>query len=609
MPLNLPEPGCDPPEQAGAADATALFLAAFFEELRRSGVQHVCICPGSRSTPLTLAASRSAGLQCSAHHDERSAGFFALGLARAAGRPVALIATSGTAAANFLPAVVEAHYAGVPLVLLTADRPSELRDWGAGQTIDQLHLFGRYVRRFVEVHSAAATPEMLRYARALARRSVADSLGRPPGPVHLNWPLREPFALRRPGGPLELRAVDAAMPAPLPLPHGHDRGQLSATEAQLQALTALVAQYERGVVVCGSMPPDAGAAVAIAAFGERAGWPLVADPLSQLRAGPHIRSAPLVAHGDILLRHSGFAASHAPDVVVSIGGAPVSKALRLWLDASRPAHWLLIDPDGHWQDPDHRATWHLHADAAAVCRQLVPRLPATRDSAWRRDFTRADAAVAAFLQRRFQQPGALHEPRVAFELASCLPVGATLCVSNSMPVRDVDAFMPAREGGLRVLCNRGANGIDGVLSSALGAAAAGAGPVALLIGDIALLHDIGALLTARRHELDLVIVLLNNDGGGIFSFLPVAQAGERDTFDAYFRLPHGLTFGAAAAFYGIGYRQIDSWEALRAALRQCLAGGGTHLLELPIDPESNLRHFRELIRQAGEAGAAQAGGR
>ncbi len=606
MPLSLPDVRSDEGSNADANEATAVFVAAFFAELLRSGVQHVCICPGSRSTPLTLAACRTAGLQCSSHHDERSAGFFALGLARAAARPVALIATSGTAVANFLPAVVEAHYARVPLLLLTADRPPELRGWGAGQTIDQLHIFGRYVRRFDEVHCAQDSPALLRYARSLACRAVADSLGRPPGPVHLNWPLREPFALQRPAG---AAGGDAVEPAAWPQPPqvGCGQGELRATEAQLQALADLVAQHERGVIVCGPLAPDAAASAAIAALSERAGWPLIADPTSQLRCGPHIRHAPVVAHADILLRHEHFAASHAPEVVVALGGAPVSKALRRWLDASRSAHWLLIDPDDHWSDPDHRATLRLQVDAGALCRDLSARLPAARDSAWCRDFTRADAAVAALLSARLGEGGSLYETAAAFELSRCLPAGATLYVSNSMPVRDLDAFMPARSDELRVLCNRGANGIDGVLSSALGAAVAGAGPVVLLIGDIALLHDIGALLTARRHRIDLTIVLLNNDGGAIFSYLPIADGGEREAFDDYFRLPHGLSFAAAADFYGLDYERIGSAEALRRALQRCSADGGTHLLELPIDPAGNLRHFRELIAEAAELGAAQAG--
>ena len=594
------------------ADATVAFTQAFFEALRSSGVEHVCICPGSRSIPLTLAAYRTGHLRCSSHHDERSAGFFALGLARASRRPVALICTSGTAAANFLPAVVEACYARVPLVVLTADRPPELRDCGAGQAIDQLGLFGRHVRRFVEVDAASASPAMLRYARSLACRAVADSLGLPRGPVHLNWPLREPFSLDAPAHPSVVRCADhrsigGAADAGEPVVKVRcEAGTLTASDQQLASLMDLLREHERGIIACGALDPDAELTAALAALSHCSGWPILADALSQLRSGAHVGTAPVLAHADILLRNASFARDHTPEVVLTIGGPPVSKAQRLWLEAAPPAHWLLIDPDDSWSEPGHLATAHLRLDPAALARTLAGRWGEPRYSDWRLALTRADARVATFLDTAIQAESSLLEPRAAYELARLLPGDAILYVSNSMPVRDLDAFLPLRRSGvLEILCNRGANGIDGVVSSALGAAAAGRGPVVLLIGDIALLHDLGGLWAARRHRLDLTIIVLNNDGGGIFSFLPIADGGDSVGFDEFFRLRHGMDFASAATLYGLDYTRIEQWEDYSRALDTSLSTDGTHLIEIPIDAAANLRHFHSLIQRAGSAATAE----
>lgn len=592
------------PESADevARRVTYAYVGAFFDELARSGVECVCVSPGSRSAPLAISAARTPGLEVVPILDERSAGFFALGLARQTGRAVALVCTSGTAASNYLPAISEAHHARVPLLVLTADRPPELRDWGAGQTIDQLGLYGSRVRRFVEVPVPAAGEALSRHARALAARAVADALASPAGPVHLNWPFREPLdpPQARPVAPA--RAIDTPTAAPIRV----TRATATALPEDVAALAELVGEGSRGVIACGPLPPSCERDRAIVEFARAAGWPILADPTSGLRRGAHVGDAPLIAHSELWLRDAAIGRALAPDVLLRVGDAPVSKAFRLWIEATRPSHFVLIDPAGGWADPSHLATRVLRADPAALLRDVRARLPAgARNSPWLAAWLAADRRAALAIADSIAVDGVLDEPRAVHELAARLPAGATLYVSNSMPVRDLDAFLPIDPRPLRVHCNRGANGIDGVTSSALGAASAGGGPVVLLTGDLALLHDLGALLTAGHRALPLVIVVLNNGGGGIFSFLPIAAHGESVEFEKLFLTPQRADLGKLAASFGLGFTRAASWREFTGALDALLGAPlrGTHIVELPIDRDQNVVRFRALAARAIAAAA------
>jgi 2-succinyl-5-enolpyruvyl-6-hydroxy-3-cyclohexene-1-carboxylate synthase len=591
---------------SSAPNAVYAFCAAFFEELVRSGVSHVCVSPGSRSTPLTISAARTDGLRAWSHLDERSAGFFALGLAKASRSPVALIATSGTAPANYLPAVIEASYAGVPLIVLSADRPPELREWGAGQTIDQLRLYGSHVRFFAELPIPDAGGPALRYARALACRASAEAQGRSPGPVHLNWPLREPLA---PDEDEEARGVGWAEgdtlaesgrgpDALIPITRA-DAGEALPSIEEISSLVDLVRDSPRGLIVCGPQDDEPGLPEAIARLARLAGWPVWAEPTSQLRAGSHVQEAPILACGDWLVRSHSFAAKHSPQVVLRFGNTPVSKAYRVWLEAAPPQHLVLVDAAGAWNEPSHLASRLLAVDPLAFCEQLADSLDACgmepRSSDWLESFVSAEEQVDHHLGVVLGAEPRLFEPRATRDLGKLLPGGALLYVSNSMPVRDLDAFMATRERGLRVMCNRGANGIDGMVSSALGAAAAGLGPVVLLTGDLALLHDIGGLLAARRYPLSATFVVLNNDGGGIFDHLPVARHGQSVRFEEFFATPHGLDLARAAALYQLEHIRVSSWQEYADALAKSLAGDGVTIIEVPVDRRENLEHFRELV--------------
>jgi 2-succinyl-5-enolpyruvyl-6-hydroxy-3-cyclohexene-1-carboxylate synthase len=592
-----------------APNRNAALAGALLGELARAGVRHVCVCPGSRSAPLAAAAARTPGVRAWSHVDERSAGFFALGLARASRAPVAVVCTSGTAAANLLPAVVEASLAGVPLVLLTADRPPELREWGAPQTIDQVRLFGPYVRLFAEAPTPEVDPAHLRHARALAARAVAVASARPEGPVHLNLPFREPLEpVPCPGDvPSDLAARDPeAARGRGALPWLRVREGVRAPAADdVARLADAIAAAPEGLLAAGPLdapPALAGAAVRLA---RAAGWPLFAEPTSQLRRGPHVPGAPLASAYDAFLRDARVADACAPALVLRLGAPLTSKPFAQWLARHPAAELVLLDPDGRYADPAHRGGEILRADPTLLCRALAEELeargPAPARTPWLAALLDAERRSRAALARALGDDERLLEPRLALELGELLGEGSTLFVSSSMPVRDLDAFLPPSPRGLRVLANRGANGIDGIVSSALGAAAGSDGPLALLTGDLALLHDLGGLLAAKRHGLSATFVVVNNGGGGIFSFLPVADWRDEVDFDTHFTTPHGLDLAHAARLFDARHARPRSWEAFRLALKSALAEPGLDLVEVCVDREANVAHHRELWAAVSEA--------
>ena len=591
------------------ATDTYLLLRAFVDELARCGMRAACTSPGSRCAPLVLTLARERRLRCYSHIDERCAGFFAVGLAKASGLPVAVTCTSGTAAAELAPAAIEAFQARVPLLLLTADRPPELRENGAGQAIDQLKLFGDAAKWFFEVGTHDASPERLRWMRTLACRTYHTALEGRPGVVHLNFPLREPLVIdgdlpedptARPGGRPYVRrpATVAAAGRNGPLVAAGAAGAGEVGEAggvdddPLASLRKLVTQAKRGVLVAGrhERPTPLGDA---AAFCEAAGWPLLADPLSGARRG-----AAAIAHYDALMRHAAFAAGSVPDLVVRVGDLPVSKPLRTWLAGLGEIPQVALDPEGAWQDPASILTESLPLEPAGALAALAASRPAAADTDWLARWRAADEQAAAAILGALDPHEGLSEPAIAAELGTLLPAEATLFVASSMPVREIETFWPARDDPPRVLCNRGANGIDGIVSSAFGAAACGDGPVVLLIGDVALAHDIGGLLAARRLELKLTIVLVDNDGGGIFDFLPIAHApmaAEQEIYTRHIATPTGLDFERAAALYGLAHERVESVGALRAALERALSPeAGSTIVRAPTDRARNVELHRRI---------------
>jgi 2-succinyl-5-enolpyruvyl-6-hydroxy-3-cyclohexene-1-carboxylate synthase len=563
------------------ATDTYMLLRAFCDELARCGLEHACTSPGSRCTPIVLSLVREPGIRCWSHIDERCAGFFALGAAKASRRPTAVTCTSGTAAANLTPAVVEAFQARVPMIVLTADRPPELRDVGAGQTIDQLKLYGDAVKWFVEVGVHESSPERLRWIRQLACRAYWTTLDGRPGPVHLNFPLPEPLVLAdglpadRSGRPADRPWVTRPPVASAPHEHG-------------------IEFPAHGIVVAGRHERDREFGAQVARFAQRVGYPLLADPLSGARHGPAA-----IARYELLLRDEQLINRLRPELVVRVGDLPTSKPLRTWLASLPDVVQVALDPEGAWHDPAAVLSANLLADPTTSLSATTSSHPVDPDwlAAWRAADDAATDAVTTALGDD------LSEPLVAARLSDWLPPEATLFVASSMPVRDVELFFGAHELAPRVLSNRGANGIDGTVSSAFGVAAASERPVVLLIGDVALAYDVGGLLAAARLDLTITIVLLNNDGGGIFHFLPVA--GEPDAFEQHVATPHGLDFADAARLYSCGYeRPADSAE-LRSAITRSLTTERTTIIEVRTDREQNLALHGQIAeavsRRAAEA--------
>ncbi len=565
---------------------TAL-ASAFTEELARGGLRQATVSPGSRSTPLALALWRQPEIEVTVILDERSAAFFALGAAQAGDAPVAMLCTSGTAAANFHPAICEADESGLPLIALSADRPPELREIGAGQTIDQLKLFGSSVRWFCEVGNHDADDQGLLHLRSLACRALAAARGEArPGPVHLNFAWREPLAPVRIEG-----AVSASDPLALDGRSGRPLTAVGAlfslpSELLLEELTERIDRARTGVIVAGRQL-DPGLREPLARLAQRSNFPILAEPTSQLRSGPHDRSHVVTTY-DLLLRDRDFAEQSKPELVLRFGEMPTSKPLRAWLVRSG-AEQIVIDPRARWNEPTRRAATLIRADP----RHLAEIFAASIEKAKREGigpWLRAERAAREAIDSELNGASTLHtEPALHLALGRAHRDGDLVYTASSMPVRDQESFLAAEKADALFLCNRGANGIDGLISSAIGAAHASRRPTTVISGDLGLLHDIGGLAALRELSCPVRIVVINNDGGGIFDFLPQAQAlGERE-FESLLRTPRGLDLAKAADLFGLPHRRVETAPQLSAAL-----GAGTGLIEVRVERSNNVELHRRL---------------
>jgi 2-succinyl-5-enolpyruvyl-6-hydroxy-3-cyclohexene-1-carboxylate synthase len=592
------------PTNQDPANPAYIYAVAFVDELQRSGVRNVIICPGSRSTPLAMAFVAQPRIRSWMHVDERSAAYFGLGMAKKLRQPVALLCTSGTAAANFLPALVEAKLTHVPLVVLTADRPHELRDNGAPQSIDQNRLYGTYVKWFVEVALPEATDTALRYIRTTAARATASARAVPAGPVQLNFPFREPLTPEPIPGqllpPLEQRDPVAWQGRSGNIPY------IEVREAPLDApspvaigkLLDMLRGAQRGLIIAGPND-DAALTAPLVQLSRHLGYPILADPLSQLRCGEHDRST-VVSSYDAFLRIDTFIESAQPELVLRFGAMPSSKPLLLYLKRNTSCPLVVIDGNAGWEEPTQLASELIHANPSALCQNLLTSLEASEEitratpQVWLNRWQDADTLTQQALQHAIVDFNEFFEGRVFIELANLLPRGTTLYTGNSMPVRDLDTFFWSSKQRIRIMGNRSANGIDGIVSSALGASAVSGQhePTVLVLGDLSFFHDLNGLLAARLHQLNLTIVLINNDGGGIFSFLP--QAAYAEHFEQLFGTPTGLDFRLAVEMYGGQFQKVDSWELFRKAISQGLHTGGLHVIEVPTERTSNVTMHRQL---------------
>lgn len=544
------------------ADLNLACAWALVDGLVAGGVRHACVSPGSRSTPLALALARHPAVTLHVHLDERSSGFFAVGIARASGAPVVVACTSGTAAAELLPAVVEASQSRLPLLLLTADRPPRLRGTGANQTIDQVGLYSVSTRGSFDLPVPEAAGQEAWWRQA-SREALEAAYGDPVGPVHVNCPLEEPLT----------PTVDVSLPDPSGEMLGPpSRAAADLTSEEADRLTELVTGA-RGVLVIGAWPGDVSADARF--WHEALGWPVLAEPISGARL-PELA----LTSGQSLIADEGWAQDHRPDVVIQLGAAPTTRATQAFVASATRA--VVADRWHLDADPERVAAWRIAVDPDALTAALherpvrVQAAPADWTTTWSERDRRARGAMDGFLDH-LDEP---FEPRIARDVAAWVPEGGTLFVGNSTPIRDLDLAMAPRTG-LRVLANRGASGIDGLVSTALGVAVAGAAPVVALLGDLSYLYDLGAVAWNARRGLSAIVVVVRNGGGGIFSLLPQRELPEhRDLFVT----PHGADLGALTRAAGAGHVLVERADDLGPALSAAMDAEGLQVVEVAVDP-------------------------
>ncbi len=592
-----------------------LWGLALMDELARGGVRHIIVAPGSRSTPVVLAAAGDDRFRLHVQIDERSAGFLALGVGKASGVPAAVVTTSGTAVANLMPAVVEASLAEVPLLLLTADRPGHLRGTDANQTIDQVEIFGSYTRLFRELFPCGVSEERLRNLRSVACRAIGAATGDPAGPVHLNLPFGKPLEPSPDPARLEpalakLRtAGSAGRPDGAPWTRIHPQ-RPGAGEEQVARAATLLRTSRRPLLVAGlvSRPWEVGPVLRRTA--STLGIPLLADTLSGARfpsAGGEPSPAPVVVGGyDLVLREERVRGALHPDLIVRVGAAPTSSVLVEWLSGMTDIPHLLVDAGGRWKDHASCATELIQADPVRFLEALSAEraAPTSLDPDWPLAWTRAETVVRGQIEGFGVEP--LFEGAVASDTVLQLAEEELLFVSSSMAVRDLDTFVPSRHTPLPVLGNRGASGIDGIVSTAAGASLATGRRVVLLMGDLALLHDANGLSILREGAARVLLVVVNNDGGGIFHLLPIREY--EPAFTPLFATPHGRDLSHLAAFHELPHRRVECRiapgepagrsrvrEELRNALQEALAREGSGILEIRTDRDENRRGRSEQV--------------
>lgn len=567
-----------------SANPNYWFAWHFLDALVHAGLRHVCVAPGYLNSPLLLTIADHPGLRSHVFHDERAAAFAAVGMARAAGEPVAVMATAGTAAAELHPAVIEAWQSRIPVLILTSDRPQELRDVGERQSVDQVHIYGRAVKWYHEAALPGPGLDLSAYLRALAVRAWSETLELPRGPVHVNVPFREPL----PPTPVAAEAAgatDVRTPAHFP-------ARAMPSDAAVAAAADLLAG-RRALVVAGELPGRR-EAEAVLALGARGGFPVFADPLSYLRAGPHDPSGLFyvtqsgvgaVDPRAIMPQALGLPADEEPEVVIRFGAPPVSKAMSAWLGARRTLPQIVVD-DGRWRDPAALATTVIRADTALVAEALASRLVTPAPQAWTRHWRAhlevRTGALARTLKDVVPFPS---EPGAVLALADAVPDRANIVVAASMPIRDVDSLFPLVRRDVAILSNRGASGIDGLLATAVGTALADTSrPTYVLAGDLSVLHDLGSLRAAAVHAVPLTVIVLNNDGGGIFHFVPQVAYPH---FESHMVAPHGTAFAAVGQALGLTSRRIED----RAEFVDWIARptAGPRLIEIVTDRRENAR--------------------
>ncbi|WP_270179679.1 2-succinyl-5-enolpyruvyl-6-hydroxy-3-cyclohexene-1-carboxylic-acid synthase [Alkalihalobacillus sp. CinArs1] len=566
------------------------YVGAFVDELSRSGVNDVVISPGSRSTPLAMVIANHPTITSWVHVDERSAGFFALGIAKAQKKPVALLCSSGTAGANYYPAVIEAAQSKIPLLILTADRPPELRDNGAPQAIDQNQLFGSFPKWYMEASMPDASQSLIRYIRTVASRASAISLQAPSGPVHLNFPFRDPLVPDLSDETIyqEGRANDE----PWVTVPGNS---ININDLEIASYVEMLMK-KKGLIVVGPQE-DKGLSDAVRKLSEATGFPIFADPLSNCR---DMNNPMVIESYDALLK--GESKTLKPEVVIRFGAMPISKAYMQYIDKLEDVHQIVVDEAG-WRDPTLNSSHMVVASPFSFCQQLLENLDKDSkrvDYEWSELWQTINKKATDVL---LADQSEMFEGHIFKELANLLSEESLLFVGNSMPIRDLDNFFLPKHGSPTIMGNRGANGIDGVVSTALGASVSFDYSV-LIIGDLSFYHDMNGLLLGKLYGLNLTIIVMNNDGGGIFSFLPQAEKEHEKHFERLFGTPIGLDYRHAAALYGATFERASSWEEFNELFHASKNHKGLNIIEIPTDRNLNKVLHRDVFSKVSETTSA-----
>ncbi len=565
----------------------------FVEQLHDAGVQHVCVSPGSRSTPLTMAIARFGKMRMWTLLDERCASFFAVGLSRTSKTPVALVCTSGTATANYLPAIMEAYQTRVPLIVLTADRPPELRGIGSNQTVDQVKLYAGHVKWQVEMPVPDESKDIVPHARMVAWRAISAAMAAPQGPVHINWPFREPLV-----PPYADTKVEANQ-------NSYERtwfpGIATPSKEAVLHAASLFRDSKRPFIVCGPIVHER-IVQSVLDLSRLLDAPLFADVLSNIRTYEQSdREINIIDTYDTWMPKRNKLSLPAPDLIVRFGATPTSKSLGQYLNEYNQVRQIVIDPSPFWRDAFYSATDVFQCDEVAFIQGVSNTLSKQKHADWQTFWRDVNDAASSTLDMAFSE-GKWHEAGIVKTLQSVLasanmPSVQVFC-GNSMPVRDFESYFKQGITGVRFLSNRGASGIDGVVSSAFGAVAGNGKPTVLVIGDVSFYHDLNGLLAAKRFNLPLVVIVVNNDGGGIFSFLP--QANYKDTF-SYFQTAHGLDFEPLVSGYGGVFRRVHTFESLALAIREGINAANLFVIEVPTNAGENVAWHREVQERISRA--------
>ncbi len=578
-----------------------LWTEAFVKELASIGVKYACISPGSRNTPLTLAFAKNNKIKSYLHIDERSCAFFALGLAKAENTPVALVVTSGTATAELYPAIIEAYQQRVPLIVCTADRPPELLDCGANQTINQNNLYKNHIRWFFDTGLPEPIPRRIKHIKTVARRAVYESCMRSKGPVHINFPFRKPFEPESYTDEVGEDLIELSSKMLVNKEELFKEEEKNLTgEKWFKEIYNHIKESRRGLIIAGPENYNPLFHQQCQRLAEKLGYPVLADGASQLRFG-EISKNNIISNFEGFLRSDKFADKYKPDLILQFGRTVTSKALDIYLEKCTTNRFM-INEFGDWFDPSNKAAAAFACKPVLFCSKMIETIETdnfeSKSNEWLETFLKADEISGEVKKKVIDNASFAAESRVTVEVLKAIPSGSQIMISNSMPIRDFDYFAQKSDKKITVFNNRGASGIDGIISTALGISAANGKPTVLITGDLAFYYDMNGLLASKKYEIPLTVILVNNNGGGIFEVLPISEYGE--VFNDYFIAPHNLKFEPFIIGYDGDYSLIDNWDNFSEAFKKAITSKKLSVLEIKTNAKESLKKRREFWSQVDE---------